>query len=132
MSVKYAICVFVTLAVVGPVHLDDSVAQNEIADTSYSERDPLNMGERNVNNQNLDYFGNNNQLIGNNNVGGSWLASARDALSGPAGQIVVHMAKEMISRSTGNSQVNMNCGFFCFVFVSSAKATLSLVYNVEY
>lgn len=38
-----------------------------------------------------------------------WVDTAKDALSGPAGQMVVHFAKEMISRSTGNSQVMCLC-----------------------
>lgn len=37
--------------------------------------------------------------------GRGWMDKAKDALAGPAGQMVVHFAKEMISRSTGNSQV---------------------------
>lgn len=37
--------------------------------------------------------------------GGGWLASATNALAAPAGQIAMHFAKEMISRSAGNSQV---------------------------
>lgn len=38
--------------------------------------------------------------------GRGWFDTAKDAMSGPAGQMVVHFAKEMISRSAGNSQVN--------------------------
>ncbi|XP_055705254.1 uncharacterized protein LOC129802972 [Phlebotomus papatasi] len=34
-----------------------------------------------------------------------WTEKARSLISGPAGQIVVNLAKEMLSRSTGNSQV---------------------------
>lgn len=48
------------------------------------------------------YNANNGNGVGN---GGGWWETARNALSGPAGQIIVSMAKEMISRSTGNSQV---------------------------
>lgn len=40
--------------------------------------------------------------------GGGWLASATNALAAPAGQIAMHFAKEMISRSASNSQVS--CG----------------------
>lgn len=40
----------------------------------------------------------------------NWLQTAREALSGPAGEFAVHFAKEMISRSTGNSQVNPDHG----------------------
>lgn len=43
------------------------------------------------------------------NKGRGWMNTARDALAGPAGQMVVHFAKEMISRSTGNSQVMDLC-----------------------
>ncbi|KAG4079246.1 hypothetical protein HA402_006969 [Bradysia odoriphaga] len=39
------------------------------------------------------------------NRGRGWMDTAKDALSGPAGQMVVHFAKEMISRSAGNSQI---------------------------
>lgn len=35
----------------------------------------------------------------------SWMDTAKDALAGPAGKMAVHLAKEIISRSTGNSQV---------------------------
>lgn len=38
------------------------------------------------------------------NVG--WFERTKTALVGPAGQVMVHLAKEMISRSAGNSQVN--------------------------
>lgn len=34
-----------------------------------------------------------------------WFETATNALAGPAGQMVVHFAKEMISRQAGNSQV---------------------------
>lgn len=39
------------------------------------------------------------------NKGRGWMDTAKEALAGPAGQMVVHFAKEMISRSAGNSQV---------------------------
>lgn len=41
----------------------------------------------------------------NNNNG--WLATATNALAAPAGQIAMHFAKEMISRSASNSQVSV-------------------------
>lgn len=47
-----------------------------------------------------------NHSVYDSNKGRGWMDSAKDALAGPAGQMVVHFAKEMISRSTGNSQVN--------------------------
>lgn len=46
------------------------------------------------------------------NRGRGWMDTAKDALAGPAGQMVVHFAKEMISRSTGNSQVMNLCDFY--------------------
>lgn len=38
-----------------------------------------------------------------NRVG--WMETAKNALAAPAGQMAVHFAKELISRSAGNSQV---------------------------
>lgn len=35
----------------------------------------------------------------------SWLRSAQDMISSPAGHVVVQVAKELIHRSAGNSQV---------------------------
>lgn len=40
----------------------------------------------------------------------TWFESARNALIIPAGQIAYQVAREMISRSAGNSQVCENCG----------------------
>lgn len=60
-------------------------AQNDIMDPNYG-RDPM-----------TTYNSQGGQ--------GTWFDSAKNALAGPAGQMVVHMAKEMISRSAGNSQV---------------------------
>lgn len=37
-----------------------------------------------------------------------WMDTAKSALAQPAGQLAVHFAKEMIRRSTGNSQVIFN------------------------
>lgn len=39
-----------------------------------------------------------------NRVG--WIETAKNALAAPAGQMAVHFAKELISRSAGNSQVS--------------------------
>lgn len=49
----------------------------------------------------------NNSVYESNGRG--WFDTAKDAMAGPAGQMVVHFAKEMISRSTGNSQVMDLC-----------------------
>ncbi|KAJ6635753.1 hypothetical protein Bhyg_14339 [Pseudolycoriella hygida] len=39
------------------------------------------------------------------NKGRGWMDTAKNALAGPAGKMVVYFAKEMISRSSGNSQI---------------------------
>lgn len=82
----------------------EDITQNEIIDSNYS-------GNQYGNRHEIDIISGNGQM--NNDGYGqpqpptkTWIESARNALSGPAGQMVVHMAKEMISRSTGNSQVN--------------------------
>ena len=49
-----------------------------------------------------------------NTSAGTWMDTAKTALSGPAGKMVVHIAKEMLSRSAGNSQV---CKHFVFEMV---------------
>lgn len=36
-----------------------------------------------------------------------WIETAKNALAAPAGQMAVHFAKELISRSAGNSQVSL-------------------------
>lgn len=101
MFSKCVIGVFVIFLVFKSVRLDDLTAQNEIMDSNYNG-DQMNYGNRHE-------IDNGNGLMDNGNLpqpaGESWLNTARNALSGPAGQIVVSMAKEMISRSTGNSQV---------------------------
>lgn len=90
MTMKYFFSAMIVPAIIGAAIIDDvSNVQNEITETDYN-RAPAEYGG--------SYSG--------NNGGNTWLETARNALSGPAGQMVVHMAKEMISRSTGNSQVN--------------------------
>lgn len=90
---KYFACALIVPALIGSATIDDvSNGQNEITELDYN-RAPVDYGGH--------YSG---QNMGNG--GHTWLDTARNALSGPAGQIVVHVAKEMISRSTGNSQVN--------------------------
>ena len=36
----------------------------------------------------------------------SWLKTAQDVVASPAGHVVVQVAKELLNRSAGNSQVN--------------------------
>lgn len=76
----------VIICLIGVFEVSLISALNEITDPNYG-RDPM-----------VPY---------NNYAGGqgTWFDSAKNALAGPAGQMVVHMAKEMISRSAGNSQV---------------------------
>lgn len=102
MLSKCVVGVFILSLALKTVRLDDLTAQNEIMDSNYNG-DQMNFGNRNE-------IANGNGLMDNGNesqpAGETWLNTARNALNGPAGQIVVHMAKEMISRSTGNSQVS--------------------------
>lgn len=104
MCSKGLVCTLVILLVSKLVRPDDLTAQNEIMDSNYSG-DQMNYGNRHQ----VDNVPGNgpidNNAYASQQVGESWLDTAKNALSGPTGQIVVHMAKEMISRSTGNSQV---------------------------
>lgn len=93
MLTKYIVYVCFVPALIASTVLDDIPnGQNEITELDYN-RSPTDYGG--------NYGGNSNEANG----AITWLDTARNALSGPAGQIVVHVAKEMISRSTGNSQV---------------------------
>lgn len=126
MYTKCAIGVLIIAFVIKSVRLDDLTAlQNEIMDSNYngavgsggigSGVDQMNYGgnrlEINNKNQNIENLAEPPRQ--------TWFDSARNALSGPTGQIVVQMAKEMISRSTGNSQVcfmrvlPICCQFYC-------------------
>lgn len=81
----YAVLVFLLL------HLDSIVAQ------SVNENE---INDRNNNN-------NNNQSEERNlQRGRGWMENTQQMIASPTGQMVVHMAKELISRSTGNSQVS--------------------------
>lgn len=113
MYTKGAIGVLVIIAfAIKSVRLDDmSALQNEIMDSNYNGAIGSAGGGGGVDQMN---YGGNRMEINNKNQNienlaepprQTWFDTARNALSGPAGQIVVHMAKEMISRSTGNSQV---------------------------
>lgn len=74
----------IVFVIVSALLATTTLAQNELTEHNY-EMDPYQ------NQQNR----------------GSWMHSAREAIAGPAGQFVVHMAKEMISRQAGNSQVSI-------------------------
>lgn len=108
MYTKCAIGVLIIAFAIKSVRLDDLAAlQNEIMDSNYNGavgnggNDQINYGgnalEINNKNPNLPPFAEPPRQ--------GWFESARNALSTPAGHIVIHMAKELISRSTGNSQV---------------------------
>lgn len=100
MFAKYVICVVVMCVALQSVLCDDMTGQNEIMSTNYGE-EQMNYDNGQRNGQ-MD-----NSVYGPQPPTESWLDSARNALSGPTGQMVVTMAKEMISRSTGNSQVSV-------------------------
>lgn len=97
-------CVVIGVVVISialkSVRSDDINAQNEIMDSTYSG-DHMNYGKI----DNIPRDGLFDNGYGPQPPTESWLETARNAMSGPAGQIIVSMAKEMISRSTGNSQV---------------------------
>lgn len=94
MLIKHIVCALIVPSLIGSAIIDDVPnAQNEINEMDYNHAP-------------ADYYGSNNNNSNEGVRGHTWLDTARKSLSGPAGQMVVHMAKEMISRSTGNSQVN--------------------------
>lgn len=103
MCSKGLVCVLIVLVTSKLVRPDDFTAQNEIMDTNYSGNQ-MNYENRQEN-DNVPGSGPIDNGYAPQQVGESWLDTAKNALNGPTGQIVVHMAKEMISRSTGNSQV---------------------------
>lgn len=100
MFLKCVIGVAVISIALKSVRSED-MAQNEVMDPNY--------GDGQMNYVKMDNINRNGALDSNGYApqppAETWLDTARNAFSGPAGQIVVHMAKEMISRSTGNSQV---------------------------
>lgn len=70
-------------------------AQNEISELNNGFENIIHESEKDYNIQPHENASSNN----------SWLDSAKRLMAEPAGQIAVHVAKEVISRSTGNSQV---------------------------
>lgn len=86
------LCALVIIFAISAVSSDDFTSQNEILDYE-NDRDPIIYGIKNE------------SVVHPNIPKITWFDSARNALAGPAGKIVVTMAKEMIARSTGNSQV---------------------------
>lgn len=89
---KQKLCGLVILLTFSAVSPDDFTSQNEVLDYDH-DHDPVIYGIRN------------DSVVYPSAPKDTWLESARNALAGPAGRIVVTMAKEMIARSTGNSQV---------------------------
>lgn len=73
-------------------------AQNEIVETNFSDDPDYHQNYPNRGGVSI-------VSSGDQGHGNGWFDTARQALAGPAGQMVVHVAKEMISRSAGNSQV---------------------------
>lgn len=114
MYTKCTIGVLIIAFAIKSVRLDDMTAlQNEIMDSSYNGAvgggggvDQMNYGGNHLD------INNKNQNIENlaEPPRRTWFDSIRKALGGHAGlEIAIHMAKEMIARSTGNSQVRMHC-----------------------
>lgn len=50
-----------------------------------------------------------NEVIASGPKPMNWMKSAQNILAGPAGQMMVQFAKELISRSSGSSQVRIMC-----------------------
>lgn len=99
--IVFSACILPSLIL--SAYIDDTTSilnsNNEILESNYSH-------------DQLDYsHGNKNVALMPDQKPITWLQTARDALGGPAGEFVVHFAKEMISRSAGNSQVKN----FCFL-----------------
>lgn len=85
----------VLICVARLVRSDETNAQNEINGLNNGYENIIYGTEKDYNTQSYDNASSSN----------SWLDSAKRLMAEPAGQIVVHVAKEVISRSTGNSQV---------------------------
>lgn len=95
MSKNNIACILLVLFIVKSVRLEDTVSQNELSDSNYVSEPIIHSSshEKSV------------QTFASSPNGDTWFDTAKRMLAAPAGQIVVHMAKEMISRSSGNSQV---------------------------
>lgn len=100
---KIVFSAFLLPSLVFSAYIDDTTnmanvlnSQNEIMESNYSH-------------DQLEYsHGQKNTGLAVDQRPTTWLQTARETLSGPAGEFMVHMAKEMISRSTGNSQVGFS------------------------
>lgn len=86
--------ILLTISLIGVFHVRFNCAQNDIMEQDY--------GQNTYQNNELQ-----NSYQYNPVPEGSWFHKARSAIAGPAGQFMVHMAKEMISRQAGNSQVKV-------------------------
>lgn len=96
MAIKYLPLVLIICFIKNLVYANENISQNEIIDSNYGS-DQAVYGAEN---------GNPVQTYPNALSGETWYGTAQKLMVAPAGQIAVQMAKEMISRSTGNSQVN--------------------------
>lgn len=93
MFFGYFLCILFLASQIYAAAIDEIPStQNDLIDSNFSN-DALNDNVYDV----VNYQNPQKQT--------TWWQTARDTLAGPAGQIAVHVAKEMISRSTGNSQV---------------------------
>lgn len=91
-------CILVIILILKPAYSADFISDNEVLDYDHN-REP-------------DLYGiKNNSFPHQSSPNISWLSSAKNALSGPAGRIAVSVVREMIARSTGNSQVTIKILF---------------------
>lgn len=90
-AINYGLLVILLITVLDVTLI---IGQNEIIEHDYS-RDPASVYPS----QQID------NIASGGNGGSTWFSTVRNAIAQPAGQMVMHMAKEMISRSAGNSQV---------------------------
>lgn len=108
------VCFLMLVCAAKLVQSDETNAQNEL--------NGFNRGFENIiYGTDKDY---NIQAYDNASSSNSWLDSAKSLMAEPAGQIVVHVAKEVISRSTGNSQV-------CIAINNNKIIRLNLVQFVD-
>lgn len=125
MFFKYVICIVMVSVASKSVFCDDLTSQNEIMSTNYGE-EQINFDNGQRNGQ-LD-----NSVYGPQPPTETWLDTARNALSGPTGQMVVTMAKEMISRSTGNSQVSIISSIWNWIRFKNRFKQINMKINLNF
>ncbi|CAD7091832.1 unnamed protein product [Hermetia illucens] len=70
-----------------------------------------------------------NEVIASGPKPMNWMKSAQNILAGPAGQMMVQFAKELISRSSGSSQIlSLNLGnFFVLLILKALIFAVSMI-----